>query len=295
MDIVLKPQQLDLYRNSNKEPQYVTAKEPNRGVIYVESFDNIYETNLTSMNCSTITSIGEYPSTLAYGVTRLSINSFGIRMCIPNVNPRNNTIKFYSTATGSFHTVNLIEGYYTTTLDLITHIVYRLNSVASGLTFNFISFPNFPGMYDLNSTGGSYHFDLNCSAVKYGYQLYCLPTSQISTPGKIVGVMGLFYTTYVDVCSSTLSKYVKIRNTSTSKVANLVARVHCTVPILNNEILFLSKSAAPDIQLFFNHSEPINTIDFDLRDQFGDLLYVPQNSDGTYRGFWWNCAILIEC
>ncbi len=297
MDLVLKPQQLDLYRNSNKEPQYVTSKEPNRGIIYVESLDQSYETNLASMQCSTIAGPGEHPSTLAYGVTRLSINSFGVRMSIPNVNPRNNSIRFFSTNSGTFHSVDLVEGFYQTTNDLITHVVNRLNSVsgASGLTFSFLAVTAFPDRYDLNSVGGSYFFDTNCSAVKHGYQLYCLPVSQTPTNSKIVGSMGLYYTTYIDLCSATLTKYVKVRSASTSKTTNLVIRMHFASPPAPNEIVYLTKNTSPNVQLFFNHAEPINTIDFELRDQFGDLLYIPQNSDGTPRGFWWGCSVLIEC
>jgi len=297
MDAILKPQQLDLYRNSNKEPQYVTSKEPNRGIVYIESFDNIFETNLVAMNCSTITSAGEYPSNLAYGVTRLSVNAFGVRMCIPNVNPRNNTIRFFSSASGSYHSVDLIEGFYQTTLDLITHVVNKLNTVsgASLLTFSFIAVTAFPDRYDLNSAGGNYYFDTTCSAITHGYQLYCLPSSQVASNSKIVGSMGLFYTAYIDLCSATLTKYVKIRSVSTSKTSNLVVRMHFGELPKPNEVVYLTKSTSPDVQLFFNHAEPINTIDFELRDQFGELLYAPQNSDGTFRGFWWNCSILIEC
>jgi hypothetical protein len=48
------------------------------------------------------------------------------------------------------------------------------------------------------------------------------------------------------------------------------------------------------VQYYFNPSEPITQIDIQLRDQFGNLLYVPQGADGKYQGFWWNISLSIE-
>ena len=296
--VVLKPQQLNLYRNSDLEPQYVTKREPNRAIIYIESIDNqALQKNVLSMLSSTVRQAGENPSTLAYGITRISVNNFGLRFSIPNINPRNNVITFFSSVSGTTHTVTLTEGYYTTGSAVITEIVTKLNTVtgASGLTFSFVGNTLFPDRFELNSAGGNYRFDLNCSAVKKGYTMYSLSHDQTLNNSKLIGPIGLFYTTYVDLCSAQLTKYIKLKNCATSLNNNIVLRIHLTEPTIYNKILFITESTAPDIQFSYNPVEPILSIDFQIRDQYGELLYVPQNADGTYQGFWWNTGIIIEC
>lgn len=294
--VVLPPQSPLFYRKINEEPQYVTAKPPNRACVYIDSQDCVLETNKVSMIISTMKSRTDRPAVLISNVNRIALASAAIHMVTPNVNPRNYTITFFSSSSNSLHTVDLAEGFYSTSVALITHIVTRLNTLtgASGLTFSQAAVPGFPDTYSLISAGGNYYFSLDCSAIKKGYQLYALPIDQTLTSNKTVGSMGLFYTKYVDFCCPTLMKYAKVKSTSTNNISNLFFRINLTdftVPLTT----YLSEATVPDANYSFEYSESVSIIEFELRDQFGDLLYLPQLVGSQNSGFWWNCSLLVEC
>jgi hypothetical protein len=242
---------------------------------------------------STVESIGENPSKLASGINRITVSSASIHANIPNVNPRNNVIRFFSSVTNSFHSVTVPEGFYTTPTILITAVRDTLNTISgtSGLTFSYATIVGFPDRFNLNSAGGSYYFDINCSAIKYGYQLWNLPIEQVASNSKLVGDILLYYTRYIDITSNTIIKYSKIKALTTGKTPDMLFRV----PIEDPTKPGLSRSV-PNLRSTFNYlpNESIFTIDFSLYDQFGNILYIPPGSPGTAGGFLWSISLLIE-
>lgn len=291
--VILSPVSSLIYRNDNLEPQRVTAKIPNRAIIYLDSQDCAMETDKINIQMSTASIVGESPSVLASGIDVISVESIGIQYNIPNVNPRNNTIRLHSSVSAAYHTVDLIEGFYTTADLLMAHIVVRLNTIsgASGLTFSAVVRTGRPDVYDLSAAGGLFYFDQNCSAVKKGYQLYNFPTDQTPSTSKVVGSMGMYYTRYIDVCSTTLTRFVKIKSNTTGLSNNLLIRVFINDPTKSHTISF---NGTENIIYNFIPSEPITSIIFQLRDQFGDTLYTPTGAEGTAGGFFWDCNLLIE-
>jgi len=291
--VFLEPVNENIYNRVNLEPQYVTTRTPNRAILYLDSQDCTLELNKADILMSTISSPGENPSKLSYGINRITIPACAIYNNIPNVNPRNNVITFFSSNSGLFHTVTVPEGFYTTPTALITAIVAALNTAtgASGLTFSFTVISGFPDRFNLNSAGGNYFFDLNSLGVKFGYQLWNLPTEQVATNTKIVGDIIGFYSRYVDITSDTISKYAKVRTLTTGKGSNVIIRLYFidyTKPNLRVDTNF----QRPVYN--FLPSEPIYSIQFTLRDQFGAILYIPPGAQGTAGGFFWNIQLLIE-
>lgn len=293
--VLLKPQELSLFRNSDLEAQWVTSKEPNRAAVYLDSQDYKLEENPVDLIASTSNFLGSYPSILASGITRISIDGAGLNFVTPNVNIRNNNIIFFSSVTSTFYSIIVPEQFYLTATDLITAIVAAMNTVAgsSGLTFSFTTIPGFLAKFNLNSAGGNYYILNTSNAITRGLQLWALPTEQIPSNSKIVGNIKLLYTTYIDFCSQTLLKYVKLKTTTTNLSNNVIFRIHL-VEILENSILFLTRTRAPNVQYYFKPEEPITQIDIQIRDQFGDLLYVPQSPNGGFQGFFWNLSLSIE-
>lgn len=291
MSVLLEPVNSNLYSNTNLEPQYVTIRKPNTATIYLDSQDCVLELNKVDMDMSTIKQSRETPTSLASGISRLSVRSVGINYITPNVNLRNNVLTIFSSVSGTTHSVTLPEGFYTTSQILIDAIVTALNTLSgsSGLTFNRTT--DIGDIYFLNSVGGNYYFDLNCSAVKYGYQLYALPTDQILNNRKRVGSMALYYTRYIDICSDTLTQFAKLRSATTGNRNDLLVRVFVNNATLPHVIGFYD---AVGDNYNFLPSYPLNTIHFTLRDQFGNTLYVPPGADGTAGGFFWDCNLLIE-
>lgn len=295
MEVILKPQQLELFKKSGLEPQWITSKQPNRAALYLNSRDYANQDNPVDILASTASKPGDFPSVLAYGITRISVNSGAIFFNIPNINPRNNNVQFFSSVTGLVYGVTVPEGDYVTSTQIITALVAALNTVtgSSGLTFSFTTITGFPNKYNLNSAGGNYYFILTSNGVQNGFGLWNLPLSQVATNTKVVGDIEGYYTRYVDFCSSTLSKYAKIRTQSTSTVSNLILRVPFGSTTVFDGLLTQGGANIPDSQYYYNPGESITQIDIQLRDEFGQLLYVP-NMTGNFDGFWWDLTLVIE-
>lgn len=292
--VILEPVDAKIYARNNLEPQYTTYRDPNRAIVYLDSEDNTLETNKVDILMSTIRILRDNASMLTSGINRISVQSAGIFYNIPNVNPRNNVLTFFSSNSGLFHTVTVPEGFYTTSNALITAVVIALNTAtgASGLTFSFTVIAGFPDNYNLNSVGGNYYFTLTCLGIKYGVPLWNLPIDQIATNTKIVGTMGLWYTRYIDITSETLTKYCKVRTVSTNNNENIVLRIFVNDP---TSVHLIPWENAP-VSASYNYlpNEPIYTIHFSLYDQFGNLLYIPNGAQGTVGGFEWNVQLLVS-
>lgn len=294
MSTVLLPQSVSLYQASNAEPQYVTSQTPNRAAIYLDSQDVTLSPQSAVILMSTVKQLGEYPSNLAFGITRLSPDLVGMNWITPNVNVRNNTVTFFSSNSGLFHTVVIPERFYSSVTNIFNALVTALNTAtgASGLTFSGGVVAGFPTTFTLNSAGGNYYFTLTSDAVLRGYSLYNLPTEQVATNSKTVGPMTGAYTRYIDVCSTALSQYLKVKNTSTGRANNIILRFYIT-DFFEPNIVGFGPNQLPDLSFNFLPNSPITVIDFELRDMFGDLLYVPPGAEGTTGGFWWNITITI--
>src|SRR5215208_6702178 len=150
--VVLPPVNSDIYRRSTVDPQYVTPKNPPSAMIYFNSQDATTQVDKTDVIFSTKSGTA---TILGNNITRLAINEFSVGYYIPNVNPRNNTLRFLSTISTQSHEVTITPGYYSTALSLITQIVTDLNLIsgASGITFSFAPYPGLPDTYTLTGTG----------------------------------------------------------------------------------------------------------------------------------------------
>lgn len=288
--IILEPVSSEIYKQDNLEPQYVTFQYQNQGEIFLDSQFCVDKISPTNINISTKKNINDRENILFSNISRIAVQSFGLMYITPNVNPRNNEIRFFSTNSGTYHTIQLLEGFYTTADQLIDHIVDRLNTVFpdSGLTFSKTTVHT--SYYNLNSAGGSYFFDLNCNAVTKGYQLYNLPKDQTATNTKRVGFMGLYYTRYIDVCSKQLTKYSKIQSKSTGFNNNLVERLFIDDPTKPHVIAQYESNSS-----IFNYkrTDNVSTVDIQLFDQFGDSLYISDSNNNTDSGFWFDLNITV--
>lgn len=282
--VILKPQLTKTYTDEagSKEPQYVTSILPQQAFIYIDT--QTVPANVSKTNCQII-------SSQPLGITFRRIRFVGLNVIwdTPNVNPRNNEIIFRSSVTGLDYSISLGIGFFSTSASLIAHIVTQLNTVtgSSGLTFSAVAIPNMPNQYTLSSAGGLYYFSDTSTAITKGYTVYGFPTQQAYTASKTVGTMGLFYTKYVDVVSSAITKNAKSKTTSTNNISNICARI----PLDNMLEPGTSAiySASDYISFAHNFSEPLYNIDIKFLDQFGEPFYV---NDPTK--FVWDMAFETE-
>lgn len=294
---ILPPQGLGLYVNTDLEPQMLQVRSHNSATIYLDSQDSIFELDKTNMLLSSIKSANDRANTLAQGIKRLKIVSYGINWVTPNVNSTNNTIIFMSSNTGGLPFISIVpEGFYSSASTLMDAIVTALNihTFISGLTFSKTSVTGYTDKFNLVSAGGNYLIDPSLSsAVKNGSQLYALPVMTALANTRIVGSMGLFYTRYVDICSTKLNRYTKLPNSSTGYNSSIVARVFLDSP---STVHFIRSSGQFETGgINFSENDSIDSIDFILYDQFGRQLYIPGGGGtGNQSGFNWDMQILVE-
>jgi hypothetical protein len=284
--VFLPPVTAAYYKDSNLDPQQQISKDPHRSLLLLQSEDCTLQLDKTNIVYSTVRQLGDTQEVLATNISRFKISSVSIAYDSPNVNPYNNTVTFFSTFSLTEHTVNILPGFYATPTELMNQLIFQLNSVgASGLTFSYVDLG--ANKFGLSSSGGMYFFNLDSSMVKFGSQLIGLPTDQIATNSKVVGTVNLFYTKYIDICSSTISEYEKIRTTSTNLNYNIVLRLYLDS---GNAPQYINYYTVPDVSYNYLDAKPIYSLNFELRDQFGNLLYI-QFPD---YGFSWGISLIIE-
>lgn len=267
--VELTPIPWTIYRDTDTEPQPVTSKLPSSALVYLDTEDlppGADRTNFVLAN-----------NIIYFGnVGRLSFVGAGIaNWYIPNVNPRNNTFTFWSSASSSFHTVVLTPGWYDDPAVLMAAIVSALNtvSIASGLTFAQAARTNYPREFNLVVAGGQYYFLNTCTAITHGDTVYNLPADQTPSVSKIVGGMELKYTLFVDICSTTLTKYARLRSVTSNSKSSIFARAFFGGLDWGNTTYAVT--SAEEFSFAFRPAEVVTSIDIQLYDSHGDLLYIP--------------------
>lgn len=281
----LLPVPNDVYTDSPNEPQYVTSKRPNGGLIHLNSYDSPSEDKTRCIFNMSPSFNGKFNRVRVLGITMIWF--------VPNVNPRNNTITFHSSVSGNDHTVTLAERYYDPEVpadmtQLATDVVTALNTVAGASLINFnppVAVTGFPRKFTLTATA-PYHFVNTCSALAKGRQMYNFDDSSVDNVSHTLGPINGVYTQYVDVVSTQLTKFAKIRNVATNNLGNLVMRSY--VGAANWGLDF----HVPSYYLAHNwdSNSPLSTIDIHLFDQNGEMLYTPDNG----HNFSWQMALLAE-
>lgn len=293
--IILEPVSSGIYDNTNLEPQFIQSRTINKANIHILASDAIFETNRTDILISSIKNKNDQPQNLGRGIKRITVGNIGMSWVTPNINERNNTLRFRSSISSSFHTITLQEGFYDDRTVLMNEIINKMNSVGSGQVYTFTQIPLSGGYrFQINCIPGLFYFDNNCSALLKGSNVYGFQKESLTPIGqssKSVGPMFLCYTRYVDFCSTRLNAYSKMQDTTTGYSSNIIYRAGFD---LNNAILkpgFLNVIVASETAKNFLYDDSLTLIDFQVRDEFGELLYVPSYN----QNFDWGIRLVVEC
>jgi hypothetical protein len=268
-----------MYRNVDNEPQPVTAREPISSTLYINTVDLPAGSDRTNF---VISNNVNYLNNVAR-ISPVSATIFN--WFIPNINQRNNTLTIFSGQSGLQHTVTIPEGRYTDGDDIMDAIVTALNAISGStlITFSYAATdPLFPLLYDLDADGIKEYYIVNtCTAVTHGYSMFAMDAAQTLANSHRVGPMPMQYTEWVDICSTVLTKYAKLRSVTSSSRSHIFARMLIRGDSSNPEEPDVVWGFAydgfvnEDAHFSFRPLENVTSIDIQLRDQFGDLLYVP--------------------
>jgi len=299
-NVFLPPVPIDAYKKLNVDPQMVCVRPSNAAFLYIESSECTLELTKEKILISTVKQLGDNASKLFNGVVRVQVVKFSLLSSTPCINARNNVITFWSSLTNAFHTVTIPEGYYNdpitedaSQVKMMDALIIALNSAATGNVFSYTPVNLFPTYFNLVCANGTYYFDKNCIAVKKGTYVYNLPEDDTPSNSKQVGPVCFGYTSYIDVCSQTLTKYGKIQNASTGYNGNIIVRLFedITIPDFSNKPNKLNYDLENVISFSFNPTDSIAIIDFEIKDQWGDLYYVNPTKK---KGFNWGILLRIE-
>lgn len=228
---------------------------------------------------------------------------------LTNINPRNNRVEFISSNTGAtVYAVTILEGRYLTRPLLMTALRDAMNTVAgaSGLTFSYTVNPIVGGTpivddtsFNLASAGGSFHFVLSSThtCMNKGRFLFNLPRSQTLETNKNVGhVMG-YYTRYIDFVSNALNEEQRVPATESGRRGGhdlLLRMFFSSIDIIGTES---RDGLVPVSHLRWvrkERSKTISTIDIELYDEFGEILYIPQYDDSTPINSWYDMVMIAR-
>lgn len=219
---------------------------------------------------------------------RIGTSSITMRYITPNVNIRNNEVKF--TIGAIQYTCTVPEGFYITAIDLMDELAIQMTAVSPNV-FTWVPLPRHEDVGHMNINAATFRFD-SSKGVDFGIPLWNLPREDIFEASKLIGSIGLRYTRHVDFLSRTLTQYTKLGNTTNNLGSNgIIFRFPLRDTIKPDTI-----SVSGKLVTFFNwnKSHTINTVDITLIDEFGQIFYVPQYSKSTSSGFWYRLNIIIE-
>jgi hypothetical protein len=266
------------FYDSFKDPQPVCAKKPTSAWIYINT-DSLTDDQPRNNFTVALDKDGNRVE-FARETSRLSPVGVAItNWFIPNCNPRNNAIVFFSSVTGLRYTAFIPEGLYTTSLALTNAMVLAMNGVGSGITFSAVAIPLFPDTYTLVGTA-NFYITADCNIVKKGQALAGIAPSEILAISRTIGPMGLKYTDYVDVHSKAITQYQKLRSITTEGKSGLVLRAYLG-PEDNWGNRFYSSFLLQNLSFAFRANAVLNAIDIQLYDDNGDFLYIPPYLERT--------------
>ena len=219
-------------------------------------------------------------------ISKIGLESYKLSLAYPNVNSRNNVITFFSSVSGTTHSVTLDTAFYTSA-DLITEIQTQLNSVsgASGITFTFTIFPGSVNTYELTVAGGSYNF-VSSSHIDRARPLSGLFAFPTPTNQPILIVALGFYTRFIDVLCNDLrdGSHLPSLFSGDNTISNSAHIFRIFVDDYTeagiNKLYVNKEVKLPIIQYSSFRSKQLQNISISLTDEFNEPLFSPDQNVG---------------
>jgi len=302
--VVLAPVSDDMQDDINLEPPFVRQRHGNLSFCYIDSSIAAGQSNSFTVGGTKISHL------FSSRIKRFCLSSLRIGYNVPNVNPYNNslTVQMRQLSPAVSYvpfTFTIPTGYYTTVTNFITAFIIGINLARPVGTPAFTasnSLQTDPSVYDVTTGSSNYEFYyVNTSPmVKFGRFLVNLPINQVYASVQTMGSIQLIYTRYIDINSYTLSEYSKNYSTSDGLgKSSLIYRLFDTPNGVDGNGNFISFSRDRFIELGnlawinYDRSRTISSIDIQIYDEFGNLLYIPTYTDRP-TDFFINLGILTE-
>jgi hypothetical protein len=228
---------------------------------------------------------------------RIAVAEVRFEYCSPNINLRNNKITFIVGA-GESYDIEITQGFYTPQ-ELADELEAQLDIDIPGQTWT-VSYVNshFQIESDEEFQIVPFEYEDPQQIVKglYFMMNWNINNSAPDTSQIAMDFPSLTYTKYIDICSRQLTQYQKVKDNSTRE--NQTPAVLCRLYLGNYNAEGLPTTAGQEttwpgarpvvIQRImnvpkysmWNPGQFIDQIDIQLRDDSGNLLFIPYNAVG---------------
>lgn len=250
------------------------------------------------------------PAALIYGyIQRIVVSQIQLEYNIPTVvQSKNSTLPFFTG--GLLYTVVLPYGFYAPD-ELAAYVEIAMNNLVAGLNM-VVTYAN-GGGYTFTATSNFYFPSDNqiqavairsadqIRAILRTYRLFGITVQNSTSPANPTGfltttsttVPSFLYTSYIDIYSDVLTNYqtIKDSNTQINNYKGMVARIYLsgnggiqtTFPATalgSAPFVATADLNSPKI-IRWTPDVAVPTIDFQMRDQYGDLIPVQNGEYNT--------------
>lgn len=272
--IVLSPISDEMQLDENFEPPFVRTRQTNSQYIEIDTSAHDAFTNPCQLVIGLTRSMPR--------VNRINMSFVSFRSFSPNINPRNNVFTFVVlgvpyTATISERNVTGLNRYFAlvTAMNIATGNPNQFDAVAN---------PDYPTSYDINNTlGDPWRFTSIGNGIINGKYLWGFNERNYNTGTEAVTHTLTSqlecYTRYVDISSYELTQYTKIDISGTKIPAEVIFRFFMT-DVQYGQSVFTGFSDAPSLN--YERSRNLASMDISILDEFGQLLYIPEQLWGSF-------------
>lgn len=269
--VILAPVSDEIQLDENLEPPFVRPRETNSQIIVI----NVQNNNYTESPCDQI-----IPLVRAVPrVNRIKSTFLSLRYLSPNINPLNNRFSFVKGGVPFTATIPFDQNL--TGLTRYQALALAM-SVATGIPGDFAAavHPVYANTFEIRNTIGAFwRFDLTPTGTGiingrflWGFNgLNYAPGVENSS--QFLCSYTESYTRWIDILSYELTQFTKI------DISGVNVPAECFIRYQLNSTDYGSYEFAPldnTGSLNFNRSKSLSSVDIQVRDEFGNLLYIPQ-------------------
>jgi hypothetical protein len=267
----------EIQLDENLEPPFVRVRDTNSQYLHLDTSNSSLFTTPAATNIILNRSMPR--------VNRIEMSFFAFRNFSPNINPRNNRFDFIRS--GIMYTAIIPPDQ-----DLVGILRYdalaSAMSTAVGVPGEFVAsvLTVFPTTYAIANTGlNLFRFDNNLSSVgvRYGRYLWGFNETNYGVGTDLIThsltSYQESYTRYIDITSYELTQYTKIDTAGVNIPAECLFRFFMT-DATYGQSMFVGFTKAPSLN--YDRSRAIVSIDLNILDEFGQLLYIPESLWGSF-------------
>ena len=285
-----------------------TIRNPNSALLLLDSRDRYnldkdglyYQIPETNPNNILI----NHQRTLGAGqIKRIAVTEFSFPWSTPNVNERTNNLTITDIPTNQEYYIVVPENFYTPS-ELASEITSILTT--SGWINATTNVPeplyNAPwncavdniGRFTLTSIVSGSDWEVQpTSGIAQLTNIFAKSTA-LNTPNPAYkyitgGIASMAYTKYVDVCSKTLTKFQNLKDSLTQlNYTDIICRIYLendtntptsdTSYFASRPCLNICKQFSCPKYILWNENEMVFSIDIELYDDSGELLYIPKDN-----------------